>query len=131
MYLDSTATLALMLDQPEAQSLARRIEETTSPLITSPMSVLEAAVGLSNATGAPIAKAQELVGEFLNLSKVQVISITPEIGRRAAQAYAKHGKKASEAGKLNMGEAMIYACAKAYRAPMLFTGDRFSGTDLG
>jgi ribonuclease VapC len=130
MYLDSTAVLALLLDQAEAPELARRIEEAKSPLIISPMSLLEAAVGLSNATGAPISKTQELVNEFLTLSKVQVTSITPEIGRRAAQAYEKHGKKASETGKLNMGDAMIYACAKAYRAPLLSTGGRFSGLDL-
>jgi ribonuclease VapC len=130
MYLDSTAILPLLLDQPDAPNLASSIEQAESALITSPISVVEAAVRLSDATGAPIAEAHDLVREFMTLGNIQLISINPEISRRATEVYAEHGTTTSDTRKLDIDEAMIYACAKAYGAPLLFTGSRFSGLPL-
>jgi uncharacterized protein with PIN domain len=130
MYLDSTAILPLLLDQAEAPSLANRIEQAEAPLSTSPISVLETAAGLSDATGAAIVEAHELVREFMTLGKIQLIPIHPEISRRAIQAYAEHGTTTSASGKLVIVETMIFACAKFYSAPLLYTGDRFSRAGL-
>ena len=31
---------------------------------------------------------------------------------------------------LNLGDCFVYACAKAYRVPLLFKGEDFSQTDI-
>ncbi len=66
----------------------------------------------------------------MTLGDIQLISINPEISRRATEVYAEHGTTTSDTRKLDIDEAMIYACAKAYSAPLLFTGNRFSGLPL-
>ena len=49
--------------------------------------------------------------------------------REVIDAYARFGKGRHPA-KLNMGDCYAYACAKANRASLLFTGQDFTKTDI-
>jgi ribonuclease VapC len=63
-------------------------------------------------------------------TKVQVITISAEIGREALAASRQFGKGRHRAA-LNFGDCFAYGCPKTYRLPLLFKGDDFPHTDIG
>ncbi|MCB8822885.1 type II toxin-antitoxin system VapC family toxin [Microvirga rosea] len=130
MYLETSAIIALLAGEPEATDLARRIDEAKTNLITSPVSVTEAVVRFATIKGVTIPASQEIVSELLAVLKAQTISITPEIGNKATRAYAQYGKGTGHGAKLNLADVFSYACAKAYRVPLLYKGNDFAKTDL-
>lgn len=48
----------------------------------------------------------------------------------AVRALSIYGKQVGHPAQLNMGDAISYACAKAYRLPLLYKGNDFAQTDL-
>ena len=46
------------------------------------------------------------------------------------EARIRFGKGMGAGGRLNFGDAFSYALAKSNGAPLLFTGDDFSRTDI-
>jgi ribonuclease VapC len=130
MYLGTSAMIALIAGEDDAEDLARRIDEAPTNLITSPVSITEAVVRFATMKAITILESQEIVAAFLSALKVQTISITPEIGNKAVRAYAQYGKGTGHGAKLNLADVFSYACAKAYRVPLLYKGSDFSQTDL-
>ncbi|HLM40525.1 MAG TPA: type II toxin-antitoxin system VapC family toxin [Microvirga sp.] len=130
MYLDASAVLALVLEEPEAPGLARRIDGARTGLITSPVSVTEAVLRYASVKGVAILAARELIGDALAALAVRTVSITPEIGDAAIQAYARYGKGTGHPAQLNLGDVFSYACAKAHQVPLLYKGNDFVHTDL-
>jgi ribonuclease VapC len=59
----------------------------------------------------------------------QIIQISASIGREALTASRLYGRNRHPAD-LNFGDCFAYACAKAYRIPLLYKGDDFAQTDL-
>lgn len=131
MFLDSSAILALLLEEPDAADLAARIEETGTGLASSPLVAVESALNLARIRNVPISVAYEVVMEFLDTLRVEVIPIGPEIGMQAMQAYAAFGKGTGHPARLNLIDAFSYACAKVRDVPLLYKGEDFSRTDLG
>ncbi|WP_246529636.1 type II toxin-antitoxin system VapC family toxin [Microvirga zambiensis] len=130
MYIETSAIIAMLAGEDEAEKMAHKIDKATTNLITSPMSVTEATVRFATIKGIEILASQELVSELLTTLKVQNISITPEIGNKAIRAYAQYGKGTGHGAKLNLADVFSYACAKAYRVPLLYKGNDFAKTDL-
>ena len=112
MYLDASAILALVLEEPEAPDIAGRIDEARTNLITSPVSITEAVLRYASIKGIAIVAAHELISEALAALAVQNVSITPEIGDGAIRAYARYGKGAGHPAQLDLGDVFSYACAK-------------------
>ena len=52
------------------------------------------------------------------------------MGAEAIRALSVYGKMVGHPAQLNMGDALSYACAKAFHVPLLYKGDDFSKTDL-
>ena len=73
---------------------------------------------------------ESLVDELLQKAGAREIHITESIGKAARDASAVYGKLTGHPAKLNMGDCFAYACAKAYRVPLLYKGDDFAHTDL-
>lgn len=71
----------------------------------------------------------KLVSRFLSDNRVEVISFGEQHRSIAREAYARYGKGRHPA-KLNYGDCMTYATARLAGAPLLFTGEDFSKTDL-
>jgi len=130
MYLDASAILALVLEEPEAPDLARRIDGARTGLMTSPVSVTEAVLRCASAKNIAIPAARELIGEALAALAVESVSITPEIGDAAIRAYARYGKGSGHPAQLNLGDVFSYACAKNHGVPLLYKGNDFIHTDL-
>lgn len=92
MYIDASAILVLLFEEPDAAALAARIDASRTKLITSPVSLTEAILRYASHKSAAIEDAQEIILDMMKTLQVQNISITPEIGNRAVQAYARFGK---------------------------------------
>jgi ribonuclease VapC len=118
------------VNEPESDSLAEKIEQATTQLITSPISVFGSTVNYARIMDIRIDEAQERTSEFLFLLKVRDEFIIPEIGKRAIQAYQKYGRGNGHRAKLNMGDAFSYGCSKHHSVPLLYKGNDFSQTDL-
>mgnify|MGYP000943709961 CR=1 FL=1 len=76
------------------------------------------------------AAAAELVDGFFEAAEAQEMHITTGMGKEAIRALSVYGKVVGHAAQLNFGDALSYACAKAYHVPLLYKGGDFSETDL-
>jgi ribonuclease VapC len=130
MFLDASALVAMMTRESDAEDLAKRIEQATTPLTTSGIAILETALAYARKEKVNVDQAVEAVHDFLRLVEAKVISITPEISKRAYAAAAHYGPLSGHRARLNLGDAFAYGCAKSLGVPLLYKGDDFSHTDL-
>jgi ribonuclease VapC len=128
MFVDTSAIVAIIAGEPEAESLARDLaaatRRTTSPVVT-----LETSIVLASKLDIAPSQALALFEEFLAEANVSVIPITEQIGRMALETLAQFGKGRHPA-RLNLADCLSYACARAQGAGLLFKGDDFSKTDI-
>ncbi len=139
MYIDASAIVALLLNEPDAASLKSQLDAATSRL-TSPLTIFEASISLARArlgkmptrkaTPDEIRIAHGFVLEFVELNAIKEIPVATSLAHRAVEAAATYGKVVGQAADLNFGDCFAYACAKAYHAPLLFKGDDFTHTDV-
>ena len=128
MFVDASAMVAMLTDEPEGDRLARVLEGDQGP-ITSAIAIYETAARLMSKSSLSEEEARHTVGEFLRTANVQVVSIGEREVEMALRAFERFGKRRHPAG-LNMGDCFAYACAKVFDAPLLYTGDDFSLTDV-
>lgn len=141
MFLDASAVVAVLLHEPDAQLLMKAMEAARGKLRYSPVVRVEATLGLVRArvqargkgpaSGEDFAAATELVESFLQEVGAQEMHITTAMGKEAIRALSVYGKVVGHKAQLNFGDALSYACAKAYHVPLLYKGDDFRETDLG
>jgi ribonuclease VapC len=128
MIVDASAIVALLLDEPEARSLADRLEAAPTRA-THPVSIYEAALAIARSWRSSPGEAEADVNLLLAGSDLRVLPIGPDEAAAALDAFAKYGK-GRHAAKLNMGDCFSYACAKLRGMPLLYKGDDFALTDL-
>lgn len=129
MFVDASAIIAVLTDEPEADTLADRLDGVRAP-ITSPLAVFEAVLGLCRKTHASVAEASADVREFLDGARIGVVPITDREAEAALDAAARYGKGSGHPARLNMGDCFAYAMAKNHRVALLFKGDDFTKTDI-
>ncbi len=66
---------------------------------------------------------------LLELLELQIINVTSDVARDAADAYALWGKGFHDAD-LNYGDCFSYVTAKANDCPLLYVGNDFAQTDV-
>jgi len=125
MVVETSAVLAILLDEPEAAEFARLIEDDPAPVISA-ASVFEAGIVLLSPYG-PDARGD--LQEFLEQGGLQVEPVTAEQADLALEAYQQFGKGRHPAG-LNFGDCFAYALCQATGQPLLFKGQDFSQTDI-
>jgi len=125
MVIDTSALLAMLLNEPEAPALARAIARDPRRLVSA-FSALEAAVVIENRKGP--AGGREL-DVLVHRAGIEIVSLTPEQGELAREAYRRYGKGRSSAG-LNLGDCCAYALSRYSGEPLLFKGDDFARTDV-
>jgi ribonuclease VapC len=125
MILDSSAVIAILLEERGFERLLDKADTARSVSIGAP-ALLETKIALSRkATG----DASLRLGEFLEGSRIGIVSFTAEHLTAAFGAFERFGKGRHPA-KLNFGDCMSYAIAYVSRQPLLFIGDDFSKTDI-
>jgi ribonuclease VapC len=125
MIVDTSALLAILLNEPDAAKIAEAMESADT-LRISVASYLEAAIFVDR-NGDEVRRA--LLDTFLEEFSIQLEPVTVEQARVARQAFLWFGKGRHPAG-LNFGDCFTYALAKVTREPLLFKGQDFARTDL-
>lgn len=120
--VDTSALMAIVLGEPEAESCIAALEAEENVLISAG-TFAEALIVSIRRNVAP-----EL-SELVDALGFQIISVTPASARRISQAYQKWGKGIHPAG-LNFGDCFAYEVAKTHACGLLFIGDDFSKTDI-
>lgn len=125
MVIDSSALLAILLDEPERAAFRSAIVGDAVRL-ASTATLFEAAMVTLGRLGEPgVAELDAL----LRAAEVAATPFTAEHGTIALDAFRRFGKGRHRAG-LNFGDCMSYALAKAAGEPLLFKGDDFGRTDI-
>jgi ribonuclease VapC len=125
VILDTSALLAVLLREPEAERFAGAMEGA-GVVRLSAASYVEAAIYVDR-NGDEVRRA--MLDTFLQEFSVRIEAVTAEQAVLARQAFVLFGKGRHKAG-LNFGDCFSYALARAYREPLLFKGGDFGYTDL-
>lgn len=122
--VDTSAVVAIVLGEPEAEALAQALMRQPSKMSTA--SFLEAAMVVESRQGRDATRDLDL------LIVDGGVTLTPPDQSQMAtaiRAWRRFGKGRHAAG-LTFGDCFAYALAKTRDLPLLFTGDDFTQTDL-
>ncbi len=126
MVLDTSALIAMLSDEPEAERFETAVAADSIRLM-SMASYVETAIEIETRFG-------ELGGRELDLwlhrAAVDLVVVDADQADAARVAYRTYGKGRHRAG-LNYGDCFSYALAKVSGQPVLFKGDDFAHTDIG
>jgi ribonuclease VapC len=125
MVIDTSAVVAILFGEPEAEIFAEAIERA-AVRIMSAASVLEAAIVVESELGDPGARELDLL---LYQAGITVVPFSPEHLAAARHAYRAFGK-GRHAAALNFGDCFSYALSKSTGQPLLFKGADFPHTDV-
>jgi ribonuclease VapC len=125
MIVDTSAMVAILYREPEAEAFARLIHDADDCRI-SVVTYVELSMVIESQLGPEGMRQAEA---FFRRAGVTVEPVTVEYGELARQAFIDFGKGRHKAG-LNFGDCFSYALAKATGEPLLFKGNDFSETDI-
>ena len=125
MILDSSALVAIALDEPERPSLIAKINAADTVAIGAP-TLVEAGIVLSARIGQD---AGGVLAELIEAVDAVVVECGPQHWRAAIAAWWRYGKGRHAAG-LNFGDCLAYAMAVVSGEPLLAKGDDFPKTDV-
>jgi len=125
VVVDSSVLIAILLNEPEAESYRRRLADTQEIYISA-VSVVESSMVIEYKGGE---KGAEKYDELLKIIAPTIIAFDEQQAKLARIAWRQYGKGRHPA-KLNFGDCCSYALAKYMNQPLLFKGDDFSKTDL-
>lgn len=125
MVIDTSALVAVLFGEPEAESIAEAIEQDSVRLIST-ASVLETSLVVESELGEAGGRELDLL---LLKATIEAIPFNAEQLAIAREAWRRYGKGRHPAG-LNYGDCFSYALSQATGEPLLFKGRDFSQTDV-
>ena len=125
MIVDTSALLAVLFAEPDAERYARAIAETEGCRMSA-ATFVEAGIVVDTQTDAA---GSRHLDAFLRRAGILIEPVSEEQAHLARQAYLDFGKGRHPAG-LNFGDCFAYALAKATGEPLLFKGEDFAKTDV-
>jgi len=125
VVIDSSALIAILLGEPEAEALARAIVRDPVRLIST-FSALETGIVIEVRKGEAGGREFDLL---LHRARIEIVPMNVEQYEIAREAWRIYGKGRHPAG-LNIGDCCSYALAKYSGEPLLFKGEDFSKTDV-
>ncbi|MBV9566726.1 MAG: type II toxin-antitoxin system VapC family toxin [Hyphomicrobiales bacterium] len=125
MVIDTSAIVAIALNEPEAPAFELRIADDPVRLISA-ATILEAAMVIETRLGEAGSSELDL---WLHKASVEVVPVDANYADCARRAWRRFGKGRHPAG-LNFGDCFAYALASLSQEPLLFKGDDFAKTDI-
>ncbi len=120
--VDTSALVAIVRDEDPAKICMAAIHGADRLLISAG-TVTEALIVAARRGHGPAMR------ELIDRLDFEIIDVTLEGARAAANAYDQWGKGVHPAG-LNFGDCFAYAIAKSNNCPLLFIGNDFAQTDV-
>lgn len=125
MIIDSSALLAIVLNEPERDSFLDAIVSVDRRSM-SVANWFEATMVIDR-RGKP--QAVSYFEEFVGKAGIDLVPVTSGQANRAREAWRIYGRGVHPA-KLNYGDCFAYALAKEREEPLLFKGEDFPQTDI-
>jgi ribonuclease VapC len=125
MVIDTSALVAMLRDEPEAEQFEAAVE-ADPVLLMSTASYFETSIVIEGRFGEPGGRELDL---WLHRAGVDLVSVHADQAHAARLAYRTFGKGRHRAG-LNFSDCFTYALAKISGEPLLFKGDDFTHTDV-
>jgi ribonuclease VapC len=125
MVLDTSALLALLLNESEAEVFRVAIEEDPNRLVSA-ATLLETAVVIEARKGEAGGRELDLL---IHKASIEIVAVDADHVSEARRAYRRFGKGRHDAG-LNFGDLFAYALARTTGEPLLFKGTDFTKTDV-
>lgn len=125
MVVDTSALLAMLLDEPEAEACRTALANDPRRLISA-ATLLEAAVVVEARKGPEGARELDL---FIHRAEMTVVPVEADQVAEGRRAWRRFGRGRHVAG-LNFGDLFAYALAMTSGEPLLYKGIDFSRTDV-
>jgi ribonuclease VapC len=125
MIVDSSAILAILFNESDAESYAQAITDADACRISA-ANFVEVAIVVEVQTKATGSRQFDA---FFRRAGIVIEPVTVEQAHIAGQAYTDFGKGRHKAG-LNFGDCFAYALAKTTGETLLFKGEDFKKTDI-
>ena len=122
IVIDSSALLAVLLDEADASRCEEALLSATSLLISA-VTLAEAEI-VANHRGI-----RPRLQQFIAQLKPEVAPVTAHDAHLVADVYARWGKGWHPAA-LNFADCFAYVLAKSEGCPLLFVGNDFARTDV-
>lgn len=126
MVIDSSAIIAILFGEPDAETLLSEIAGAEACRLSA-ASLVEVGIVLRRGS-AP--QRQAAFDEMLSLFAIQIEPVTEQQAYLALDAYDRFGKGTGHPAALNYGDCFSCALAKQSGEPLLFKGEDFTRTDL-
>jgi ribonuclease VapC len=126
MVIDSSALLAILLDEPEAEEFLGIIKNSAARRISA-ASFLETGMVLRRDSSG---QRQQFFEDLIAALRLSIVPVTEQQARTALEAFAVYGKGHGHPAGLNFGDCLAYALANVFAEPLLFKGNDFSFTDI-
>ena len=125
MIVDTSAILAILFEEHDAEVYARALTEADSCRMSA-ANFVEAAIVVDAQTKD---KGSRQFDAFFRRAGIVIEPVSEEQAHVARQAYTDFGKGRHPAS-LNFGDCFAYALAKVSGEPLLFKGKDFKKTDI-
>ena len=126
MVVDSSALLAILFAEPEAEAMVRALAADRRRLVGAATWVEASGVARARKGGA----GEIALDALLERLGTEVVPVTAAGARLARLGYARFGKGIGDPAVLNYGDCLAYGVAMADREPLLFKGEDFARTDV-
>jgi ribonuclease VapC len=125
MVIDTSALLAILLDEPERRTFNEAIEAAESRVMSA-ATFLEVSMVIESRFGAEGLRDLDL---FIERAGIEIVAVDSEQAHVARRAFSRFGKGRHPAG-LNYGDCFVYALAMVLGEPLLYKGEDFRQTDV-
>ena len=126
MIVDTSALVAVLRGEPEADRIIRTVLASGGAKIAAPTLVELYAVADSR----DVPEQRRRLDDLLTDLGVVAVPFTVEHAAIAREAYRDYGRGSGHPARLNLGDTHSYALARATGESLLFVGDDFTRTDL-
>lgn len=125
MVIDSSAILAILLNEPEADAFSQAIRDE-APRLLSAASLLETSIVIESRKGPRGAAELDLL---IYRAGIEIVPVDAEQAEVARIAWRRFGK-GNHPAALNFGDLFSYALAKITGSRLLYKGVDFALTDI-
>ena len=126
MIVDSSAIVAILRGEPEAEAFNAAIAGARQPAMSAG-NYLETAIVVDKDRDAILSANLDAL---LTSLAIEIAPVTETQARIARQAYRDFGKHSGHPAKLNFGDCFAYALAMETGEPLLYKGDDFAHAGL-
>ena len=126
VIVDSSALVVILRDESDAATYTTAIENAAECRISA-AAFLETAIVIDRSRD-PIASRR--LDDLLREAQIVIEPVSEDQAHIARQAYRDYGRGSGHPARLNFGDCLAYALARATGEQLLFKGDDLRQTDI-